>query len=320
MTLQEEKILIFLRNISKQLDWHEYTDLKPWLIDYIKTMPIALRIDKRFPRFKEGFYRSPNELYRACENTTIIPTRSTMALPWSTVERISHAPLDKQHLYIKNFGRCNLPGEARFYCSNYYPTACVECLTNGFTNDRSEDKTVTLGAWTVNQPLVLAQVAFSKNKLKEISHFAPAFYADKIKFSESWYEHTFKELENDSSRTCSIDYAMEIIEFFSDEFGKMQISSDRDYSLSIFFTDYIFNQIFSDDPKTIDGIIYPSVKYSYQEFNIVIHPRAMSKISFANAAQVWVTFDKSSKSLQCTPLETSFSDPTGNLKWNMFKS
>ena len=47
-----------------------------------------------------------------------------------------------------------------------------------------------MGAWTVNQPLVLAQVAFSKNKLKEISHFDPAFLADKIKFSESWYEHT----------------------------------------------------------------------------------------------------------------------------------
>lgn len=116
-----------------------------------------------------------------------------------------------------------------------------------------------------------------------------------------------------------MDYAKEILEFFSDEFGKMDIKTGRNYTLSNFYCDYIFNQTFSNEPTHIDGIIFPSIKYSYQEFNLVIHPRAMLKISFANASQIWVTYDGQMNNVQFNPLETSYSDENGNLKWNLFK-
>jgi hypothetical protein len=320
MTDSENKTLRFLRDISKQLDRHDYQEVKPWLVDCVKALPIPLLLNDKFPILnKGGVYRNTNELYRAQENYTSIPERATMNLPWKTVDRLSHAPLDKEVEYIKEAGRCNLPGQARFYCSNHYPTACIECLTNGFIKDTHQSKTVTMGTWVVNEPLVLAQVVFSKKKINDIKHFNPELYDDRIKFTESWYEHTLAELEKDVNRPCSMDYAKEILEFFYDEFGKMDIKSERDYILSNFYCDYIFNQVFLDEPKTIDGIIFPSVKYSYQEFNIVIHPRAMSKISFANASQVWVTYDGQINNVQFSPLETSFNDGNGNLKWNLFK-
>lgn len=186
MTTLEAKTLKFLRDISKQLDRHDYNEVKPWLIEYVRTMPIALLVNDMFPSFnKGGVYRNPKELYRACENSIQIPERSTMKLPWKTVERLSHAPLNKQKEYIKEYGRCNLPGEARFYCSNYYPAACIECLTKGFVKDKHQDTTVTMGSWIVNKPLVLAQVVFSKNKLDEIKYFNPEVYYDRIKFTEN---------------------------------------------------------------------------------------------------------------------------------------
>jgi len=45
----------------------------------------------------------------------------------------------------------------------------------------------------------------------------------------------------------------------------------------------------------------------------------MSKISFPNAAQVWVTYDGKSNNVQFNHLETTFSGEKGNLKWNTFK-
>ena len=320
MTVKEEKSLKFLRNITKQLYKFDYSDVKPSLIDYVKSLPIPIMINERFPTFNRGgFYRDPKLLYRSCENSTRIETRATMTLPWKDVGRISHAPIDRQTEYIKEYGRANLPGEARFYCSNYYPAACIECLTSGFVKGINESKTVTMGTWKVNEPLALAQIAFSPQKLHELKHFNPSLYEERIKFTKDWYTHALTEFEKDPTTDCSIDYTKELLEFFSDEFGKTNIDSGRDYILSNYYAECVFKQVYLDNPTTIDGIIYPSVKYSYQEYNIVLHPRAMSKISFLNASQIWMTYDKQTMQMNCTPLETCGSDKLGNLQWERFK-
>ncbi len=73
------------------------------------------------------------------------------------------------------------------------------------------------------------------------------------------------------------------------------------------------------DGAKIDGIIYPSVKFGYQEFNIVLHPRAMEKLSFAGATLIWVVHNGQTRQTQYNPMETCFSDAEGNIKWNLFK-
>ncbi len=73
------------------------------------------------------------------------------------------------------------------------------------------------------------------------------------------------------------------------------------------------------DNKLIDGIIYPSVKYSYQDYNIVIHPRAMSKLDFSNATFAWVIYDATYNTAQFAELETAFANDKENIKWDLWK-
>lgn len=320
MTAKEERALKFLRDISLQLYKHDYGDVRPWLIDYIRSVPVPILKREAIPRISPGgWYSDPKILYRAIENKEFRKTIYTNALPWKTVDRISHAPLDKEKEFIKDYGRANLPGQARFYCSNFYPTACLECLTKGFTIDADESKTVTSGAWKVVAPLMLAQIAFSPRRLLEIRHLNPEFYEERLTFAKEWYEHTIKGFEENPIEDFSLDYTIRLLEFFSDEFAKTNIESGRDYILSNFYAESVFDQTHLEDGIKIDGIVYPSVKFGYQEFNIVLHPRAMEKLRFAGATLVWVVHNGQTMQTQYNPMETSFSDVEGNIKWNLFK-
>ena len=182
-----------------------------------------------------------------------------------------------------------------------------------------EDLTVTLGTWTIEEPLVLAEVVFSKSKLKEVLHIDQVRYGEQLKFTDEWYENAIELIKSDPTTNCSLDFAKEVLEIFSDEFGKISIEDGRDYILSNFYCDRIFNETTVDANTLIDGIIYPSVKYSFQEYNLALHPRAMKKISFNCATHVWVVHHAAQHSVQFIPLETSFKDKDGNIKWNRFK-
>jgi hypothetical protein len=318
MTNKEEKSLKFLKNLSSQLDRHNYHEAKIWLQQLVPVLPISIMTEKMLWRHKEDiWYRDPHELYRARENELKLPSAS-LKYPFKTIAEVSHVPYEKRDL-IKNYGRCNLPGQAIFYCSNYYPTACIECLTNGFVKDNSEAKSVTMSTWRINEPLILAEVIFSKSKLSELKHLNKERYEEQLKHTDEWYKHNIDQMEKEISKSMSIDYAKELLEFFSDEFGKIEITSDREYILSNYYCDCIFNQTYMSDGVTqIDGIIYPSVKYSYQEHNIALHPRAMRKISFNSASQVWVTYSSYANDVQFVPMETAYSTENDQIDWKQW--
>jgi hypothetical protein len=316
MKLQEEKTLRFLKNISTELQKHSYNDLKPWLIDYVKYLPIPNITTSSFPRTaKSGTYKAPNEIYRCCANEIVIEKKTTFLLPFKPVERISIIP---EHLENKvPAGRANEPGIGRFYCSSDYMTASIECLTKGFEIDKSADTTVTMGTWHVKEPLLIVPVYLSKNRLKAFREYDPDFFDNELQQTNDWYENNFQTLlQNDYS--ASLDYAKEITEFFSDEFAKVDISHPYDYNLSIFYTDFMFNHKLRNDQKPIDAVMYPSAKFLYGNRNMAIHRRAMNKLSFVHASQVWVTYNASNKNTQCSPLETVGADTDGILKWNKF--
>ena len=78
-----------------------------------------------------------------------------------------------------------------------------------------------------------------------------------------------------------IDSDKSIIEYFSDEFAKLEINCENDYFLSNFYCDQVFENCPNENGiLDIDGIIFPSVSFSYQYYNLVLHPRSMSKIKF----------------------------------------
>lgn len=319
MTQKEEKSLKFLNNLSPQLYKFKYDEVRIWLKDYIPQVPISYNLQDKFWRPEENIWaRSPQSLCRAREND-VKHAVGDLNYPFTNVSEISYVPLDKQSL-IKEMGRANLSGQSRFYCSNYSPVACVECLTKGFTQGLSERKTVTKGVWAVKEPLLLADVIFSKSKLLEYRHIDEERYNKLIKFTDDWYEHTMKIITNYTNYPLSEDYSFELLNFFGDEFGKTIIKNTSDYILSNYYCDLIFNHS-NINGKLFDGIIYPSVKYSYQEYNIVLHPRAMSKLGFSHASFVWIIHHSTtnSDSVEFAELETAFANDQEDLKWNMWK-
>ncbi len=86
MTAKEERALKFLRDISPQLYKHDYGDVRPWLIDYIRSVPVPILKRETIPRISPGgWYSDPKVLYRAIENMEFRKTIYTNALPWKTV-------------------------------------------------------------------------------------------------------------------------------------------------------------------------------------------------------------------------------------------
>lgn len=319
MTNKEEKGLKFLKNISQQLDRFNYDEVKIWLKDYIPQIPISYKRQDTFWRPQEDIWaRNPQSLFRARENDAKNAV-GELNYPFNKVSEISHVPLD-QLSSIKELGRANLKGQSRFYCSNYSAVACVECLTKGFTMGFNERKTVTMGIWRVKEPLLLADVIFSKSKLLEYRHIDEERYDKLIKFTDDWYEHTMECIVKYSDYSLSEDYSFELLNFFGDEFGKTNIKSPNDYILSNYYCDLIFNHSYIDG-VSFDGIIYPSVKYSYQDYNIVLHPRAISKLDFSSASFAWVIYHSTSNShsVEFAELETAFADHQDDIKWNMWK-
>jgi hypothetical protein len=319
MTLKEEKGLKFLKNISPQLYRFEYDQVKIWLKDYVPQIPFSYEKRETLWRPQEDiWYRHPKSLCRAREND-IERAVGDLNYPYDKVSEISHIPGNKLSS-IKELGRANLKRESRFYCSNYSAVACAECLTKGFTQGFGERKTITMGIWAIKEPLILADVVFSKSKLLEYRHIDEERYDNLIKFTDDWYEYTLKLIRSNSIYPLSEDYSFELLNFFGDEFGKTNIKTTNDYILSNYFCDVIFNHSKIDD-KFIDGIIYPSVKFSYQDYNIVIHPRAMHKLDFSSASFLWIINNGTLNcdSIHFSEMETAFTTDKENIKWNLWK-
>jgi len=92
-----------------------------------------------------------------------------------------------------------------------------------------------------------------------------------------------------------------------------------------FFSNYYCDQVFDRCPNEkmindIDGILFPSVSFSYQYYNLVLHPRCLVKIRFIEAMYVWVTYSKDTQDMNYYPLEQHvIADSAGRLMWNLFK-
>lgn len=104
--------------------------------------------------------------------------------------------------------------------------------------------------------------------------------------------------------------------------AKYPIKTEQNYYLSKLYSDIIFNHSHSDENGGLfDGIIYPSVKNAYQEYNIVLHPRSMHKLKFTGATYVWMTSsgNQNPPTVEYTPWETASADQHGTIHWNQFR-
>lgn len=317
MTDQQAKTIEHLNRLRAHLYKMDYKDVCIDLGNLMADIPVPIFEAKEIERFKETHPRDKSIIYRARENEKFIPEKSDKKLPFKTLDEISIISDDKKHL-IKKFGRCNKPEEPRFYSSNNYTTACAEAISSGFTVGVSESKMVTVGSWRIKEPLVLAQINYSESSLKQFLENDNERYEQMLKYTRWFDENHLAEIKK--HKPDSFEYQHLLSKRFADEFARNDIEQDYDYKLINYYCDNVFDNIKLEDGVTpVDGIVYPSIDYSYQEKNLVLHPRAMKKIEFISAMNVWVVYHGEHEAFEFIPLEQNVkADELGNLLWRKF--
>ncbi|MGA3015342.1 MAG: RES domain-containing protein [Bacteroidales bacterium] len=282
------------------------------------SLPISIIETDKIFSIKRTQYRNPSIIFRARENEVFLPQKSTIPLPFKFLKELSIIPESQKHKLI-TFGRCNKPKEPRFYASSELSTAVMESLTEGFTKEFSESRGVTVGLWEIKQPLILAQINYSEKSLTQLLKYDKDFYEKLLLETKEINEAHLNQLQKD--KLIDPEYAMELFKIFADEFSKTEIQGDYDYMISNYYCDHVFDRTVLEDGKTtIDGILYPSVSHSYQESNLVLHPRALNKLNFISAMNVWVVYHgEGTKGVEFSPLEQNIHvDDNGQLNWKQF--
>ncbi|RYZ48821.1 MAG: hypothetical protein EOP49_17680, partial [Sphingobacteriales bacterium] len=255
--------------------------------------------------FNQREYGPYNLIYRG---RVIIDKRNK---PHEHIRDISYVPNDKLHV-IEGYGRCNKPGESMFYGSFNFATACIETLTRGEEFRTTGSAMVTIGTWKFETPLTFAQMPLSKRYLKLF--YETVSYKSKRLTDEAIEQrnaHVTKMLPT------ALDY--EILQFFGDAFAKFDIKSEEDYYLSNYYTDRVFNRIKGFTVAPVDGILYPSVPNSYEEFNLVMQPRTVDgSLKFIEGMQVWVIshLDRGGGGEFIPIAQRAKLDSEGNIKWH----
>ena len=303
MTDKQRKGLDYLARADEFLYKIDYKDLLIDLNSYIQSVPISgITRDKIF-RFDETHPRDYSVIYRARENEQV---------PFKKIDCISIIP-DSKKEKIK-FGRCNKELEEIFYASNDLRAACIEALTNGFTHGVQGNRMVTVGHWKIVEPLELAQINYSAKELNYFLQHDKERYEKMIDYARGVEENTLKQIVQNSKGDP--DFAKEFLEIISAEFAKTKIEGAYDYFLSNYYCYHVFDNTVIENNQFIDGILYPSVSFAYQEFNLALHPRAMKKLKFLYATKVWIIYSAQKDEFDFHTVESNVkADSEGNLLW-----
>jgi hypothetical protein len=142
-------------------------------------------------------------------------------------------------------------------------------------------------------------------------------YNEMLAYCQKFNEHNNNMIESD---IYSKDYSNKLFELFYDEFAKVEINNESDYFLSNIYCDRVFNETLIENETTIDGILYPSVSFGYQEQNLVLHPRVMNKIQFVDASFVKVIYYSENEFVDFKTIEGNVKpDNDGLLNWKYSK-
>jgi hypothetical protein len=164
---------------------------------------------------------------------------------------------------INAFGRVNEPVQSIFYCANQRETALFEVskIQKGKGNIEIED--VTYGEWILQKDLICAHLPLVKENIGKNP------IAD-------YLHRTFEENVNKYSTDETVEWR-NLFELIALEFSRETNENDQGYLISCAFSHYLFTKKFYDFGKKkelyIDGIMYPSVKYSEEGMNIAIQPQ-----------------------------------------------
>lgn len=303
--MSPEKTLKFLQEYPDNLAGFSYEQVVQTCNEYFPQIPVLITDFDNKRGFSNQFHLGGrNAIYRGrpIENEGNVPFDNVSDFSFIAAEN-----LDK----IKSYGRANKPNEAMFYGSLSIPTACMETLTHGENFRASGSAMLTMGTWLFEKSMTFVQMPYSAKQL--------ALFYETVKYQSKRF--TPEGIQNSNDRLRKLlrtDIEFEILSFFGDAFAKFDIKSEADYYLTNYYADRIFNRIPGFDINHVDGIMYPSVPHSYEDFNIVMPPETVTNgLSFFEAMQIWVVthLDGSGKT-EFVPIEQRVrANKDGKLNW-----
>ena len=242
---EQEKALNELISYRDRLEEIEYEDIKTLIRESIRLIPVTTAklhkgesIDRVRLNGKTDFFKSQGEI-------------SYIKDPFV---------IDN---YLKEFGRANKPHEPLFYGALRSSQIQHNRLTAYFETSEMihdtefvnlEGELFTVSRWEVQKELIIAEIVFSDDALKNNPDTRHSF------------KNQFKQLNESEHR----EMALRQLQLFSNEYSR-KAKSHHDYKISVAYSDLLLNEY------GVDAITFPSVKSGYQGQNIVFKPEAVDK-------------------------------------------
>lgn len=167
---------------------------------------------------------------------------------------------------IKKYGRANCPKQSMFYGalkSDFieYPRIVNLFEISGLFRDgdliSNGEFIFTVGKWKIKEDFEVVEIVFDKETIERIPDIKKAYEYHLNNIRQEFPEQV-EEFEN-------------MLEFFSNEFAKKEISNDDDYKVSVVYTNMAINN------RGHDGIIYPSVRTEGEGRNVVLPIEVVDK-------------------------------------------
>ncbi|WP_416440038.1 hypothetical protein ACH3O9_10190 [Leeuwenhoekiella sp. A16] len=207
---------------------------------------------------------------------------------------------------INKYGRTNAPFQSMFYgaiptSKIGYPRITSLIETSEIFRDIPQNKFIdahfmmTLGKWEIKKPLKVVDLVFNKNNIENI---------EDIQFSHEDARKTIAE--NFPDNTVQIEL---ILEFFSDEFAKIDIKNNNDYKISCIYSQMALNQ-------GVDGIAYPSVRTKAMGYNIALTPLSVdSSLQMTKASMHKIEKENDDTYIGNYKIALDLGDFNSNFKW-----
>lgn len=282
----QEKALNEIIAYRDRLNEIEYEDIKTLIKESIRHIPIVLA--------------------KLHENAVIDRVRLNKNTSFFTSQKdLSYiTDVDIIAKYLTEFGRANKPHQPLFYgaltsekIKENRMTAYLE--TSTLLRDTEainlEGELFTLSRWRTNQELIVPEIVFSEEAIKENPQTATSF------------KKHYKDLMQEPMR----ELALRQLQLFSQEFAR-KARSHHDYKIAVAYADLLM--IEGNHP----GILYPSVQTGYQGQNLVLRADIVDKhLALTNVSTHRVHKNKMQSTMANYYHTTNFGENNSNFVWDI---
>ena len=188
--------------------------------------------------------------------------------------------------YVKSFGRAHIPGHPAFYCSTNEETVVREA-TQWYINDtgRAQDL-ITKGIMGMGWSPFTSMMTISAWRVKEDLTLALLFNGDPEKRTPAIQQIEKERMTLDGADNENYRRSENlIIDFFSTEYGKLDVKHEYDYLFSAYYAYEVYKEVNRADPSLkLDGVKYASIANDLRGENIAICKDSfLKKIEFLGA-------------------------------------